>query len=190
MISKIIRRRAGRTAALCLVFALGACTKAKLVKKPSADVQPAAQTQTGWMDEPDIHNAQFAANPELRPVHFGFDRYYLDEAAREILRQNAEVIKKKPEWEVLVEGHCDERGTVQYNLALGQKRAQVTRKYYLMLGIPGDRIATISYGEENPVCREATDECWLKNRRAEAKIKTPLTRKASSTESMQQAAPQ
>lgn len=175
MTSVIIRCYAGRLVMLCLIFTMSACAKTKLVKTTSIDAQPAS----GWVEEPDIHDAQFTGNPELKPVHFEFDRYYLSAGDREILRQNAGVIQKNPEWEVLVEGHCDERGTSAYNLALGQKRAQVVRKYYLMLGIPGGRISTISYGEEKPVCQELTDECWSRNRRSEAKIKMPPAREVT-----------
>lgn len=174
MISMVIWRHAGRLAIFCLIFAMSACTKTKMVKKSSADARPTA----GWMDEPDIHDAQFADNTDIKQIYFEFDRYYLNDASQEILKQNAEFIKKTPEWEVLVEGHCDERGSIGYNLTLGQKRAQVVRKYYLMLGVPGGRTATISYGEEKPVCQESNEECWSRNRRAQTKIKTLPTRSA------------
>jgi len=71
-----------------------------------------------------------------------------------------------------VAGHCDERGTIEYNLALGQRRAKEVRDYYLRLGVSGKSVATISYGKESPLCREANEECWAKNRRAETRIRT------------------
>ena len=78
---------------------------------------------------------------------------------------------------MLVEGHCDERGTIPYNLALGQKRAKAVRDYYLALGIPGGRIATLSLGKEMPECTEATKACWQRNRRALSKVKAALAGK-------------
>jgi len=71
----------------------------------------------------------------------------------------------------LVEGHCDSRGTMGYNLALGQKRAKEVRDYYTRLGVPGSSIGTISYGEEKPSCEDETEECWGKNRKADTKVK-------------------
>ena len=105
----------------------------------------------------------------LKAIGFDLDRYDLRKEARDILGRNAEVLRKNPGWRVLIEGHCDERGTTGYNLALGQKRAQAVREYYLLLGFSGDRIATISYGEEKPACLESTEDCWADNRRAENK---------------------
>ena len=72
---------------------------------------------------------------------------------------------------MLVEGHCDNRGTTEYNLSLGQKRAKEVRDYYVRLGVSENSIGTISYGEENPACEEETEECWMKNRRSETKVR-------------------
>ena len=83
-----------------------------------------------------------------------------------MLKANADWLKANPAARVQVEGHCDERGTQEYNMALGAKRAQTTVDYLTTLGIAGNRMSTISYGEEVPVCREQTEECWAKNRRA------------------------
>ena len=87
------------------------------------------------------------------------------------LQAIADFMKAFPDAKVKIEGHCDERGTVEYNLALGQKRAKAVRDYYVRLGVPESAMGTISYGEEKPVCNEATDACWLQNRRAETKVK-------------------
>lgn len=108
-------------------------------------------------------------NQLLKMVHFDFDKYELSEEARNILKENAKIILEN-NFKILVEGHCDERGTNQYNLSLGQKRANVVKQYYINLGIPEDRIGTISYGEEKPLCSESNEECWAKNRRAETKV--------------------
>jgi peptidoglycan-associated lipoprotein len=105
----------------------------------------------------------------LETVYFDFDKYELKDESKEKLSKNAkEIIENK--YSVTIEGHCDERGTNQYNLSLGQKRANVVKDYYIKLGVPANKIATISYGEEKPVCFEHNEECWAKNRRAETKI--------------------
>lgn len=106
------------------------------------------------------------ASSPLKDVYFSFDRYDLSPDARTILRANGEWLKANPAARVEIEGHCDERGTNEYNLALGAKRAQAARDYLVSLGVGPERLSTISYGEEIPVCKEATEACWLQNRRA------------------------
>ena len=101
----------------------------------------------------------------LRDINFAFDSYELDESARSTLRENGNWLKDHPQARVEIEGHCDERGTVEYNLALGAKRARAAKDYLVALGISADRLSTISYGEELPVCSEETEECWARNRR-------------------------
>ncbi len=101
----------------------------------------------------------------LRDLAFGFDSYELDDAARASLREGAAWLKDNTKGRVEVEGHCDERGTVEYNLALGAKRARAAKDYLATLGVPNDRLSTISYGEELPLCTEHTDDCWARNRR-------------------------
>jgi len=101
----------------------------------------------------------------LKDVHFAFDSYELDGQARDILAANAEWLKDNPRARTEIEGHCDERGTIEYNLALGARRAKAAKDYLVTLGISGDRLSTISYGEELPLCREATEECYARNRR-------------------------
>jgi peptidoglycan-associated lipoprotein len=89
----------------------------------------------------------------------------LEGEARETLKANADWLKKNPAARVEIEGHCDERGTNEYNLALGAKRAQAAKDYLVTLGIATERLSTISYGEEIPVCREQNESCWQQNRR-------------------------
>jgi peptidoglycan-associated lipoprotein len=101
----------------------------------------------------------------LKDIHFAFDSYELDEQARSLLRDNAEWLKDNPKVRVEIEGHCDERGTVEYNLALGAKRAKAAKDYLATLGISSERMSTISYGEELPLCSEHTEACWAENRR-------------------------
>lgn len=111
-----------------------------------------------------------AATSPLKDVLFDYDSYDLKGDARDILRANAEWLKSNPSARIEVEGHCDERGTSEYNLALGAKRAQAVKDYLVSLGISVDRVSTISYGEEIPVCTEANENCWRQNRRARSVI--------------------
>jgi peptidoglycan-associated lipoprotein len=102
----------------------------------------------------------------LKDVNFAFDSAALSESSRATLRAHADWLKTNPAARVQVEGHCDERGTAEYNMALGAKRAQAAMDYLTTLGIAANRLSTISYGEEIPVCKEKTEECWARNRRA------------------------
>lgn len=128
----------------------------------SAPAAPAAEVA-----EAPLRAGGFDARADLQSAPFDFDSAKLSDEARAALKANAERLKAEPGVEVLVAGHCDERGTTAYNLALGQKRAKEVRDYYASLGIDGARVATISYGKEKPLCAESTDECWSRNRRAE-----------------------
>ena len=135
---------------------------------PALEVMESSDTMT---TEGDIRGGEFIPQENIRTVNFNYDRYELSEETRRVLQANADLLKARKEWSVLVEGHCDDRGTTEYNLALGQKRAKAVRDYYVRLGVPESSIGTISYGEEMPLCQEATDACWGSNRRAETKIK-------------------
>jgi len=106
----------------------------------------------------------------LQDVHFDYDRYDLRSEDRSTLQANAEWLKQNPAAKVEIEGHCDNRGTVEYNLALGAKRAKAVKDYLVSLGIAGDRMSTISYGEELPLCREENEACWSRNRRAHSVV--------------------
>ncbi len=105
------------------------------------------------------------ASSLLKEIYFDFDKYDLRGDARDTLKGNADWLKTNPSIRVEIEGHCDDRGTNEYNLALGAKRAQAAKDYLVTLGISAERLSTISYGEELPVCKEPTEECWQKNRR-------------------------
>jgi peptidoglycan-associated lipoprotein len=116
-----------------------------------------------------LQSGQSTATPASSPVkdvYFGFDRYDLTDEGRATLKANADWLKSNPAMRMQIEGHCDERGTADYNLALGAKRAQAAKDYLMTLGIGGDRLSTISYGAEIPVCSEHTEDCWAQNRRA------------------------
>jgi peptidoglycan-associated lipoprotein len=107
-----------------------------------------------------------SASSPLKDIYFEFDRYDLRADARDTLKANADWLKNNPSTRVEIEGHCDPRGTNEYNLALGAKRSQTAKDYLVSLGIPGERISTISYGAEIPVCKDPTEDCWRQNRRA------------------------
>lgn len=101
----------------------------------------------------------------LRDVYYAYDSFDLSEEARDALRSNAEWLRENAGAKAEIEGHCDDRGTDEYNLALGGKRAGSARDYLVALGISPSRLTTISYGEELPACYEPTEACWSKNRR-------------------------
>lgn len=156
-----------------LAFSLNACTK-KQVKKTSPDEQTeeAALSEDEMnAQELDIHGKDFVAASNLGVVYFEYDSSELSDDARQTLSKNADYLKKNVNLEVLSEGHTDERGTVGYNLALGQKRAAAVRKYYVSLGLQPKRVGSLSYGKEKPTCSEATEECWTQNRRVETKVR-------------------
>jgi len=102
----------------------------------------------------------------LKDIRFDFDKYSIRPSDVEILKENSALLKKYPGMKFQVEGHCDERGTGEYNLALGERRANSVKNYLVSLGIESGRISTISYGEERPFSPEHNEEAWSKNRRA------------------------
>lgn len=112
-----------------------------------------------------------AGEGPLRDVNFDFDRYDLRPDMREILKGHAVWLKANLQVSVELEGHCDERGTSEYNLALGAKRAESVKRYLIDLGISPSTLSTISYGEELPLCKEQNEACWAKNRRAHFVVK-------------------
>ncbi len=101
----------------------------------------------------------------LQPIHFDFDQSFIRDDARAVLKANADWLKSHPKVKVRIEGNCDERGTKEYNQALGQRRAASAKKYLTDLGVSAQRISLISYGKEKPVCGESSEDCMLKNRR-------------------------
>ena len=112
----------------------------------------------------------FSAVPELSDIRFDFDKYDIRPGDAKVLDTNAQWLKSNDDL-VLIEGHCDERGTNEYNLALGERRAQSTMNYLVSQGVQAKRITIISYGEERPLCTEHTEECWAKNRRSHFLVK-------------------
>ncbi len=114
---------------------------------------------------------QFRAMADLADIHFEFDRYDIRPEAARILDANAAWLKSNPRQLVLIEGHCDERGTVEYNLALGERRAKAAQNYLAAHGVAAARVTIVSYGKERPQCGDKTEACWTKNRRARFLLK-------------------
>ena len=131
-----------------------------------AAAAPAAPAQT-----PRPSPREFMAVAALKEVHFDFDKYDIRPEDAKTLDANATWLKSNADNLLLIEGHCDERGTNEYNLALGERRAKATMNYLVSQGIQANRITIISYGEERPVCNEKTEACWAKNRRANFLVK-------------------
>ena len=132
----------------------------------AAPAAPAAPGQT-----PRPSPKEFMAVAALKEVYFDFDKYDIRAEDAKTLDANAAWLKSNADNLVLIEGHCDERGTNEYNLALGERRAKATMNYLVSQGIQANRITIISYGEERPVCSEKTEACWAKNRRASFIVK-------------------
>lgn len=170
------RRRAqaaltGAMLALALIFA--GCSS----KKPENNAGMTGQAGQQGMGENGMGGTsslnQFSkgtlgangAGGPLGDIHFDYNDYTVRPQDGDILKSNADWMTKNPNTHVQIEGHCDNRGSEEYNLALGAKRAQAAKDYLQTLGIAPDRLSTISYGKELPVCQEDTDECWAQNRR-------------------------
>ncbi|MCR5504378.1 MAG: OmpA family protein [Elusimicrobiaceae bacterium] len=157
---------------LGLALGLAACSKNKKADA-NADLNAAAATTTYddiVVEEDKMVEAVESIEVNLTPVYFALNEYSLSKEARNILSANAEILKIKGIKHITVEGNCDDRGTIAYNIALGQKRANEVRDYYIRLGLNSENINTISYGEENPVCTAQTNSCWAKNRRADTVV--------------------
>ncbi len=170
---------------LCIGLVMMGCPKKTVVKeepsvkkeeaaKPQAE--PAAKEKEAKTKEqfekslvaertPGIEGQVFVSSM-LKDIYFNFDKYDIRHEDSAILKENAALLKKFPNVKVQIEGHCDERGTVEYNLALGERRANKTKDYLVSLGISTDRISTISYGKERPFDPSHNEEAWAKNRRA------------------------
>lgn len=124
--------------------------------------EPITETPIDSRDIGDINK-----NSPFQPVFYIFDSSEVEGAAQQALNANAEILKKYPTWVITIEGHADERGTAEYNLALGERRAVSARTYLVSLGIPGDRLRTVSYGKEFPFDPGHDEAAWAKNRRAQ-----------------------
>ncbi len=170
---------------LCLSVALTGCPKGKAQAEtlPEPEPTPAPRTAPEPVEEvEDDFPVQPAPEPEVKAptamevqrqmqtVYFEFDKYDLQADARQKLQSNAQILKDNPDFGVVVEGHCDERGTIEYNIALGERRASAVRDYLATLGVNRSRIRIRSWGEEKPAVRGSGESAWSQNRRAEFTI--------------------
>ena len=135
-----------------------------------AKVDPSSSAER-QMDEIRAEQAASAA-AGLRDVLFGYDSWTISEDGRQALSRDAEWMKSNPSALVKVEGHCDERGTADYNLVLGEKRAKAARNYLVELGVGANRLSVVSYGKERPSCNEQAESCYQQNRRGHLAVKT------------------
>ena len=124
----------------------------------------------GRSGDEEARTLPFKDTSSLQDIYFRFDQYDLDNQSRDTLRQNASYLKSNSGAVIEIQGHCDERGTNNYNIALGERRSHSAKMYLVSQGISARRIHTISYGEERPFCFDSNDACWLKNRRAHFRI--------------------
>jgi peptidoglycan-associated lipoprotein len=150
------------------LVATGGCAKKKQ-RTLDETASSGAGSESGLAEGSSLDRFKRGLGPEeggvLKDVHFAYDSYELDGSARDVLAANAEWLKDNSRARTEIEGHCDERGTVEYNLALGARRAKAVKDYLTTLGISGERLSTISYGEELPLCREQNESCYARNRR-------------------------
>ena len=156
------------TLTVMLAVFISGCGKKPNVEAPTrastSETNSSTQSGDGTAQDAQIlqqQSAQFAA------VYFDFDKYNLRDEAKDVLRKNAGLLKQNQELKLRIEGHCDERGTVEYNLALGEKRAKAVRDYLTSLGIDAGRLEVVSYGKERPAVNGNGEDAWSLNRRAE-----------------------
>jgi peptidoglycan-associated lipoprotein len=129
-----------------------------------APVAPAPAAPPTTAPAPPAPPKEYRANDALKPIHFAFDKSDIRPPDAKIMDATAAYLKANPNQLVLIEGHCDERGTSEYNLALGERRAKSAMNYLIANGIEAGRITTISYGKERPLCTEHNEACWSRNR--------------------------
>lgn len=136
-------------------------------EKPAAEAtaQPEQKAEAAKPEQVETRERATAAPAGLQPVYFDFNQALIEAEAGEIMKANAEWLKAHPQIKVRIEGNCDERGTIEYNQALGQRRAANAKKYLTDMGISGQRISLVSYGKEKSSCSDTTESCWQKNRR-------------------------
>ena len=184
----MMQRQIAVAVMLVALITLGACAKKQPpVARPSPAPDPSSSTTTtrppappepvneptvvppdpiveGSLDAKDLDAIN--ADSPFQPVFYALDQSELDALGQQVLSANAEILKKYPNWVITIEGHADERGTAEYNLALGERRALAARNYLVSLGIPADRLRTVSYGKEFPFDPGHDEAAWAKNRRA------------------------
>ena len=157
----------------CILVLVAGCGGSKetvnFEPDPFPEPDPVTEEPANLNLEPDPPKEDDLAKQPLvlRTINFDFDQFSLSSTAKAVLAENARQLLENPEVSVRIEGHCDERGTVEYNLALGERRAMVTRDYLTNYGISANRITVLSYGKERPLDSRHAPDAWDKNRRAE-----------------------
>ena len=160
-----MNRHASVVVAAVLLIGLGSgCARQQVSPSAMGDGQYDASALPSAVVRPDL--SQYVPTPNLKYITFEFDKYEIRPDAAKTLDANAQWLKGNTKAQVLIEGHADERGTSEYNVALGERRAKATMNYLVSHGIDARRIAVVSYGEDKPQCHEQTQSCWAKNRRA------------------------
>jgi len=136
--------------------------------RPETTVQPPSTTAPGGVESAELPAdvREINARGYLKDAFFDYDKSDLRDDARTALAADADWLKKNRTIQFLIEGHCDERGTSEYNLALGDRRANAAKEYLVSLGVDASRIRTVSYGKERPFCNQSSEDCWQQNRRA------------------------
>ena len=170
-----MNRRTWLILVLVLVLVLPACAKKETVpiieEKPAEEIPPPPPPPVIEEEAEEPVDIEEEEPIVLDDVLFDYDKYNIKKEFKEVLARNAEVLLSNPEIILLVEGHCDERGTNEYNLALGERRAKAVIDYFIAYGVGSDRLSMISYGEERPFARGTDEEAWAQNRRAHMVIK-------------------
>lgn len=152
-------------AALVFAMALGACSSNKPKQETAPESAPAAADISSETADSDSGKAM-----GLETVHYAYDSSALSTEAKNTLKANAQILKANSTLKIQIEGHCDERGGIQYNIALGERRANAAKNYVVNQGVNADRITTISYGKEKPLDPGHDESAWAKNRRANFRI--------------------
>lgn len=174
----IANRKVTSLAVLLLVALLslsGCPKKAEMTATPESQApggpqrevvtQPSTPSPESARQAEEIREKTATAAQALKPIYFDFDKSFIRDDAKDVIKANAAWLKAHPNVKIRIEGNCDERGTKEYNQALGQRRAASAKKYLADMGISSNRISLISYGKEKPVCTESTESCWQKNRK-------------------------
>jgi peptidoglycan-associated lipoprotein len=159
------------------VLAVAACTtKPKTAEAPPPEGPPPATSTQNQVETTAVPGSvqDFRVNVG-DTVHFDYDKYEINGQDRDLLQRQAQWLQKYAQVRVTVEGHCDERGTREYNLALGARRANAVKEYLVSVGVSSARVDTISYGKERPVCTESDESCWAQNRRGVTTITSGAT---------------
>lgn len=162
----------GTLTVLVVISTAGCATKSQSQSGSTPPVESSFAPETGVETNQIIPGSErdFQVNAGDR-VYFAYDQWTLNDASRNVLRRQAVWLQRYPAVVLTIEGHCDERGTREYNLALGARRAAAVKEYLASIGVSAGRLETISYGKERPVCTDSTEGCWSQNRRAVSVIR-------------------